>query len=166
MSLEFPSRYDFALSFAGSDRNIAEALFNSLHENELEVFYDRNEQYRILGADVEEYLAPIYSSDAQLVVCILGKDYPNRVWTKVESDHFKHRFRNGEVVPIVFKDTPLGIFDSATKTGHILWDRDGDFEDQVRSATDLLIRKSVDIRTRRAREAEQLIAVDGASPRN
>lgn len=78
LSLAFPSRYDFALSFAGPDRDVAEALFNSLHENELEVFYDRNEQHRILAADVEEYLAPIYSSDAQLVVCILGNEYPHQ----------------------------------------------------------------------------------------
>jgi len=40
VSMDFPSRYDFALSFAGSDRDIAEALFSALEENEMEVFYD------------------------------------------------------------------------------------------------------------------------------
>jgi len=64
LSMEFPSRYDFALSFAGEDRAIAESLFNSLQDNELEVFYDKNEQHRILAENVEEYLAPIYASDA------------------------------------------------------------------------------------------------------
>ncbi len=166
LSFDFPSRYDFALSFAGSDRKIAEALFNNLHENELEVFYDRNEQHRILALDVEEYLSPIYSSDAQLVVCILGPDYPDRVWAKFESDQFKQRFKRGEVVPIVFKDNQLGVFDSATKIGHILWDRNGDFEDQVRGATELLIKKSVDIRERRARGSAQSIAAAGALPRD
>lgn len=164
ISLEFPSRYDFALSFAGSDRDIAEALFNTLHENELEVFYDRNEQHRILAADVEEYLAPIYSSDAELVVCILGPDYPTRVWTKFESDQFKQRFRCGEVVPIVLNNAPLGVFDSATKVGHVAWDRGGDFEAQVRSTADLLIRKSVEVRARRAYEAQQALAAEAALP--
>ena len=48
--------YDYALSFAGSDRDIAEALFRELQEREFEIFYDKNEQHRILAEDVEEYL--------------------------------------------------------------------------------------------------------------
>lgn len=56
LSLDFPSRYDFALSFAGSDRDIARAIFDGLEDAELEVFYDQNEQHRILAEDVEEYL--------------------------------------------------------------------------------------------------------------
>lgn len=165
VSIEFPTRYDFALSFAGSDRDIAEALFEYLHDNELEVFYDRNEQHRILAADVEEYLAPIYESDAELVVCILGPDYPKRVWTKFESEQFKKRFRYGEVIPMVLSDAPLGVFDSAATVGHLSWKRDGDFVAQLRNAGDLLIKKSVDVRAQRARKAEQALAADAAEPR-
>lgn len=165
VSIEFPTRYDFALSFAGSDRDIAEALFEYLHENELEVFYDRNEQHRILAADVEEYLAPIYASDAELVVCILGPDYPKRVWTKFESEQFKRRFRYGEIIPIVLSNAPLGVFDSAATVGHLSWKRDGDFAAQLRYAGDLLIRKSVDVRAQRARKAEQALSADAARPR-
>lgn len=155
VSLEFPSRYDFALSFAGSDRNIAEGVFNYLHENELEVFYDRNEQHRILAADVEEYLSPIYSSDAELIICILGPDYPKRIWTKFESDQFKQRFSYGEVIPIVLSDAPVGVFDTAASVGYIAWNRNGDFNTQLNDAGELLIRKSLEVRARRARDAEQ-----------
>lgn len=162
VSLEFPSRYDFALSFAGPDRDIAEALFAALQDHELEVFYDRNEQHRILAADVEEYLAPIYSSDAQLVVCILGPDYPKRVWTKFESDQFKQRFKSGEVVPIVLSTAPLGVFDSAAAVGHIAWDRDSDFSRQVEATVEVLVRKCADLRVRARREAEQIVAGDAA----
>lgn len=165
VSLEFPSRYDFALSFAGSDRDMAEALFSALQERELEVFYDRNEQHRILAEDVEEYLGPIYASDAQLVICILGPDYPKRVWTKFESDQFKLRFKSGEVIPIVLSTAPLGIFDTATKIGHIVWDCGGDFSKQVVSTADLLIQKSVEIRARKKHDAEQALAVGAAAPR-
>ena len=84
LSMEFPSRYDFALSFSGEDWKIAELLFNSLQDNELEVFYDKNEQHRILAENVEEYLAPIYASEAQFVICILGPTYPTKVWTRFE----------------------------------------------------------------------------------
>ena len=35
-----------------------------------------NEQRRILAQDVEEYFRPIYQSEAQFVVVLLGRDYP------------------------------------------------------------------------------------------
>lgn len=157
ISMEFPSRYDFALSFAGSDRKIAEALFHALEEHELEVFYDRNEQHRILAENVEEYLAPIYASDAQLVVCVLGPDYPKRIWTKFESAQFKQRFKSGEVIPIVLSTAPLGVFDTAAQVGHIKWDVAGDFDAQVEATVELLISKCVDIRARKKQEADQAI---------
>ena len=50
----FSSRYDFALSFAGSDRPLAQMIFDQLSELEHEVFYDKNEQARILAENVEE----------------------------------------------------------------------------------------------------------------
>lgn len=157
ISLEFPSRYDFALSFAGSDRDIAEALFSQLQENEFEVFYDRNEQHRILAEDVEEYLAPIYSTDAQLIVCVLGPDYPKKVWTKFESDQFKDRFKTGEVIPIVLSNAPLGILDAANQVGHINWDRADDFQRQLKTAVDVLTRKCAELRKKATEAAEQAV---------
>jgi len=50
----FRGQYDFALSFAGADREYAERLFNLLTEREISVFYDRNEQHRIIARDVED----------------------------------------------------------------------------------------------------------------
>jgi hypothetical protein len=158
ISIEFPSQYDFALSFAGSDRDIAEAIFNELSERELEVFYDKNEQHRILAEDVEEYLAPIYASDAALVLCVLGPDYPKRIWTKFESDQFKKRFSSGEVVPIVLSTAPLGIFDDAAKVGHFKWDREGDFNAQLQEVAELLVGKCREIRSCHAADAEQIAA--------
>lgn len=160
VSMEFPSRYDFALSFAGTDRAIAEALFCALEERELEVFYDRNEQHRILAEDVEEYLAPIYMSDAQLVICILGSDYPKKIWTKFESAQFKQRFKSGEVIPIVLNTAPLGVFDTAAQVGFIGWDKANDLVTQVNSAVALLTRKCLEIRARKKREAEEAIEAD------
>jgi len=65
LNIEFESPYDFALSFAGADRSIAEAIANKLSEEEVAVFYDKNEQHRILAKDIQDYLAPIYRSDAK-----------------------------------------------------------------------------------------------------
>jgi hypothetical protein len=146
LAVEFSSRYDFALSFAGSDRDIAEAIFKALTEAEFEVFYDRNEQHRIVAEDVEEYLRPIYNSDAQLVVCIIGPDYPKRVWTKFESEQFKLRFKTGEVIPVVCSNVEVGMFDEVARVGHISWDRDGDPATELATCIDILTKKMGDLR--------------------
>src|SRR5207237_7974017 len=76
-SLDFPSQYDFALSFAGPERPIAAALFDELTTTyELSVFYDQNEQHRILAENIEDYLGPIYRTEAKFVVALLGPEYP------------------------------------------------------------------------------------------
>lgn len=159
LSLEFPSRYDFALSFAGSDRDIAAALFQKLEDAEVEVFYDLNEQHRILAEDVEEYLGPIYSSEAQLVVCILGPDYPKRVWTKFESQQFKQRFKSGDVVPVVLNTAPLGAFDEAARVGHLTWDRSQDLNQQADVAIAALLKKLGEQRMAKKSTGENKIGV-------
>ena len=120
--VEFKSRYDFALSFAGEDRTVAEELFRQLQDAENEVFYDRNEQHRMLAVDLEEYLRPIYQSEAQFVVVLLSRTYPTKVWTKFESDQFKERFQTGDVVPVWFSDAPVGMFDESRRVGGLTLD--------------------------------------------
>jgi len=129
--VSFSSRYDFALSFAGADRDIAQMLFDALSELEHEVFYDKNEQARILAENVEEYLAPIYKSEASFVVAILGPDYPTRIWTKFESEQFKKRFGEKAVIPIWFTGQDYGAFDISREVGGETIDRAKPLEPQV-----------------------------------
>src|SRR6266480_2185361 len=91
-SQAFKGKYDFALSFAGEDRPIARRLCELLSAREVEVFFDENEQHRILAENVEDYLAPIYKTEAAYVVPFLSGHYPRKIWTKFESDNFKSRF--------------------------------------------------------------------------
>lgn len=141
LTMEFPSRYDFALSFGGPDRLVAEMLFSSLQEGEFETFYDRNEQHRILAEDIEDYLRPIYQTDAEFVVVLLGPDYPKRVWTRFESEQFKTRFKSGAVIPVWFANAPPGIFDESSRVGGIAFDPAGDVGAQIQEIVDLLSRK-------------------------
>lgn len=141
MAVEFPHRYDFALSFAGSDRDVAERLFRRLADAEVEVFYDRNEQHRILASDVEEYLRPIYQSEARFVVVLLGPQYPAKLWTKFESDQFRDRLGRDSVIPIWFSNAPLGIFDTTRKYGGLTLDRDGPLDSQIDTFAQLLLKK-------------------------
>lgn len=115
LNLDISSNYDFALSFAGEQRVIAEKLFDKLTEGELEVFYDKNEQHSILATNVEEYLAPIYNSEAEFVIVLLSKEYPTKIWTKFESEQFKERFGEESVIPIWFSNVELSMFDETKK---------------------------------------------------
>lgn len=146
VSVAFKRRYDFALSFAGSNREVAELLFAGLAELEVEVFYDKNEQHRILAQDVEEYLRPIYQSEAQFIVVLLGRDYPKRIWTKIESDAFRTKISEGSVIPIWFSDVDESAFDISRRAGGITWNVDKDPPTQSQMICDLLIRKLAESR--------------------
>ena len=153
LSVEFDRRYDFALSFAGPDRDVAEALFASLAASEVEVFYDKNEQHRILAEDVEEYLRPIYQSEAKFVLALLGPEYPERIWTKIESDAFKERLDDGSVIPVWFSNAPPSMFDSTRERGGLDFDRHADLDQQIRTLSATLLAKLAE--SRGGRNAEQ-----------
>ena len=57
---------------------------------------------------------------------------------------------------------PLGVFDTATKVGHIAWDRATDFAGQVATSVDILRRKSMDVRARIRRDAEKALTAQAA----
>lgn len=139
--VSFSARYDYALSFAGSDRDIAQMLFEALSEMEYEVFYDKNEQDRILAANVEEYLAPIYKSEASFVVAILSAEYPNRVWAKFESEQFKQRFGENAVIPIWFAGQEHSAFDTSRAVGGETLDRSKPLGPQISAIADRLAMK-------------------------
>jgi len=140
-NLNFASKYDFALSFAGSNRDLAQNLFEKLSENELEVFYDMNEQHSILAENVEDYLAPIYKSEAEFVIVLLSKEYPKRIWTNFESNHFKDRFGENSVIPIWFSDISPTNFDESRKYGGLTFDVTEDMDEQVEYIVSILLKK-------------------------
>jgi hypothetical protein len=146
LSVEFERRYDFALSFAGSNRDVAELIYGALVEGEVEVFYDKNEQHRILTQDVEEYLRPIYQSEAQFVIVLLGRDYPKRMWTRIESDAFKSRFSDGGVIPVWFSDVDGSVFDDSRKVGGVTWNVDEDPMKQADELAELFMKKLAESR--------------------
>lgn len=145
-SVSFSSPYDFALSFAGTEREIAEAITEALQEREMEVFYDRNDQHRMLAVDIEEYLAPIYNSQAKFIICILSENYPQRIWTNFESKQFKNRFNIGEVIPVVVNDFGFSPFDKVGNIGHYHWDTSRDNKKQAAELVELLAMKIMEKR--------------------
>ena len=134
----FEGDYDLALSFAGGDRAFAERLFELFSEREVAVFYDKNEQHRIIAENVEDYLAPIYRSAANYVLPLLSPEYPSKIWTKFESDQFKDRFGDGAVIPVRFRTAQPGYFSDEQKFGSVSFDPSGDVETQLREVVEII----------------------------
>lgn len=142
-------KYDYALSFAGNDREIVEKVFHRLSAREIAVFYDKNEQSNILSQDVEEYLYPIYNSEAAYVVPFLSADYPKRIWTKFESRAFKERFGQNSVIPIWFDNVDDSMFDESKKYGGIVFHASKDEDEEVDEIVELLVQKIAEYRQER-----------------
>ena len=137
----FKGDYDIALSFAGPDRSVAQRLFEILAEREVSVFYDHNEQHRIIARDIEAYLAPIYRSAADYVVALLSTSYPTRIWTKFESDQFKARFGSETVIAIRYTDVKPGFFSNDQSHGGLSFDPLKDHEIQLQEIAETICRR-------------------------
>ncbi|MCK0187709.1 TIR domain-containing protein [Aeromonas hydrophila] len=122
-TLEFPKKYDFALSFSGSERDIAEQLFESLTSRDVAVFYDKNEQHRIIANDVKEYLGPIYNSESEFIVVLLSNQYPRKIWTQFESDAYNRRI-GSSVIPIMIDGFTQSFTDTMSDIGHLTYSRE------------------------------------------
>ena len=161
----FKGRYDFALSFAGADRALAKALYDSLEAREVACFYDENEQHRIIAQNLEDYLAPIYRSEAAYVLVLQSPDYPKRVWTKFESDNFRERFGTGAVIPIRYTNVAPGFFSDDAKYGGLTYDPTKSVTHQVENIANVLCRKLIDDRqnSEKAAAAESSATADDLS---
>ncbi|MCP2027178.1 hypothetical protein L1276_002335 [Flavobacterium sp. HSC-32F16] len=146
VGVEFTKPYDFALSFAGENRNLAQIISAKLLEREISVFYDENEQHRILASNIEDYLAPIYNSEANFVIVILSKDYPKKIWTKFESEQFKQRFGENTIIPIWYSDTDINFFDESRKYGGLTFNIDKDIEEETERIVKVISKKLEDKR--------------------
>jgi len=138
---KFDKEYDVALSFAGENRDLAELISLKLSEREVSVFYDKNEQHRILAENVEDYLAPIYKSEASFVVVLLSDKYPVKIWTKFESEQFKHRFGDNSIIPIWYENMTTSFFDMTSKYGGISFDPSGDVDAQANIIVETICKK-------------------------
>ena len=155
----FKGRYDFALSFAGPNRDLAKTLHEFLAEREVASFYDENEQHRIIAQNIEDYLAPIYRSEARYVVVLQSPDYPKRIWTKFESDNFRERFGTQSVIPIRYTNVIPGFFTEDAKYGGIPFDSSKDLEEQAQEIAAILCKRIIEDR-QSAREAEAVESIE------
>lgn len=158
VGIEFNNPYDFALSFAGENRDLAKTINSKLLEREISVFYDQNEQHRILASNVEDYLAPIYNTEAEFVIVLLSKDYPKKIWTKFESEQFKQRFGENAIIPIWFSDTDTSLFDESRKYGGLTFNVNGNLEDEAENIVSTIAKKLEERRKEKSSAANSGLA--------
>lgn len=72
--------YDVAISFAGADRSVAEAISRRLQAAGLRVFYDRDYQHALLGEDLAALLHHTYFADSKFAVLVVSQEFLNSKW--------------------------------------------------------------------------------------
>ncbi|MGW2117631.1 TIR domain-containing protein [Streptomyces zhihengii] len=142
--VDYEESYDFALSFAGEDREYAESLRNSLEDIGHTVFYDMAEQHRFLGQDVETYMGPIYASGSRFVIAVLGEMYGLKRWPLFEVTQYKGRFADGEVIPIWADGIAPSPTDPVRELGYLTFEASGDVAAQATEHASVLTRMLAD----------------------
>ena len=102
--------YDVALSFAGEDRQYAEALAELLVSNEYEVFYDNYGRAQLWGKNLYTHLSSVYKDKARYCVMFLSQHYARKLWTNHELKSAQARaFEENEeyILPVRLDDTEI-----------------------------------------------------------
>lgn len=133
---ESSNNYDFALSFAGPQRELARRIFEALAEGGFGVFFDEVERDRMLGEDLRAYLAPIYASGAEFVLVLLGTEYPKRYWTAFEEDQYQGRIPDGSVIPLWSPEQAPTFESELTDKGGIVFTSANPTPDEIERAID------------------------------
>lgn len=103
-------RYDVALSFAGEDREHAEALRDLLIADGYNVFYDEDELSNLWGKNLYDYLSEVYKDRAHYCVMFLSKHYERKLWTNYERQMAQARaFKENReyILPVRLDDTEI-----------------------------------------------------------
>jgi len=123
--------YQVALSFAGEDRQYAEAVANGLAIHGITVFYDAFEEADLWGKDLYTHLHEIYSERARYCVLFASQQYAKKLWTTHERKAAQERAfkeKGGEyILPVRIDETPIpgltettGYISISKGTDHII----------------------------------------------
>lgn len=97
--------YDFAISFAGNNRELAKLIAKNLDILDARVFFDENYESNYLGKAWSKEFKRIFSTDSRLVVCLLDAEHEKRIWPTFERESFSPRVSDGSVIPIYLDET-------------------------------------------------------------
>lgn len=76
--------YDVAISFAGTERAIAEQLASIVRDAGFKVFYDDFYPEQLWGKDLPVFFDEIYRKQSRYCVIFISQEYNSRLWTNHE----------------------------------------------------------------------------------
>jgi hypothetical protein len=106
--------FDFALSFAGENRDLARHIAESLVTLDASVFFDEHYEVNYLGKTWSKEFLRIFRSTSRLVVCLLDKHHKEKIWPTFERECFEPRMADAEVIPIFLDDTVFPVIPKDT----------------------------------------------------
>lgn len=72
--------FDVAISFAGADRQVASDISTVLSKAGYRVFYDLDQQHRLLGEDLTEYLYDMYFRRSRYAIVVVSAEFLRSKW--------------------------------------------------------------------------------------
>ncbi len=126
------TEYDFALSFAGENRELARSIAEQLETLDTTVFFDEYFESNYLGKTWSREFKRIFGEASRLVVCLLDSHHLQKIWPTFERECFQPRVEQEAVIPIFLDDTKFpGI--SADIVGiKFTWDKnESEWQDKV-----------------------------------
>jgi hypothetical protein len=97
--------FDFAISFAGENRNIAKIITEQLEILDCAVFFDELFEANYLGQAWHKTFMDIFSGRSRFVVCLLDKYHLEKIWPTFERECFIPRIPEAAVIPIYLDNT-------------------------------------------------------------
>lgn len=99
--------YDFAISFAGENRALAEVIAVQLQSLDCAVFYDEWFEANFLGKAWQKSFAKIFGEQSRFVVCLLDKYHAEKIWPSFERECFSPRVADAAIIPVYLDNTPI-----------------------------------------------------------
>ncbi len=103
--------YDVAISFAGTQRPIAEVIAEGLRANGVRVFYDNFYPEQLWGKDLVAFFNEIYERRSRFCLILISSEYNERMWTIHERQSAQARSlkEKGQeyILPVKVEDVDL-----------------------------------------------------------
>lgn len=104
-------KYDVAISFAGSERELAERLAAMLRDAGFKVFYDDFYPEELVGKNLTDFFDEVYRKNSRFCLILVSREYERRIWTTEERQRAQARAReemgNDYIIPILVEDADL-----------------------------------------------------------
>ena len=117
------TEYDFALSFAGENRELARAIAEQLETLDTTVFIDEYYEANYLGKAWSREFKRIFGETSRLVVCLLDSHHLKKIWPTFERECFLPRVEQEAVIPIYLDDTKFPGIPSDIVGINFRWDK-------------------------------------------